>query len=439
MNSRAQIDKLVRKRKLTASSIVGVTLLFLALINAGSYFFVRQTGEYLEKSLDERLQTSASFASQLIENEAVDFYDPLSQPLLRLALSRIHAQSNLEAAYIIAPTLEVIADSRPEISMRGYVREDSLAIRQALEGSIATSQLHRIAGSNFKNVYSPLFDLDGNNALLVLEANAEFLDVLSTFNKGLFAGLVISAGLLVVITIYLVLATRSLIRTERAMQQSRRLAAMGQMGATMAHEIRNPLGIIKSTADVLREKYQDADKPDELFNFINEETMRLNRLVNDFLSLSRDPVLRLDKYCLNDIIAGAVAQVQSQGGNHINIAFSAEERLDIACDKDLLHQTILNLLLNAQQAIGDKKGEINISLKKERVRLKNFVTIEIRDNGPGFAGDPAQAFEPFYTTKTSGTGLGLAVSKTLIEKHGGSIRAENSPKGGAVIQISLPM
>ena len=434
-------EKLVLKRKLTAASIVAVTFVFLLIINIGSYFFLQRIGSHLEKGLDDRLKMAASFAIQLIEKETTNFYDPLYQSLLRINLGRIHTENELESAYLIDSNLHVIVDSRYDflVPSRGYIQEDSIAIRQSFDGVITTSNLHTFEGNNFKNVYASLFDYEGNVALLVLEANADFLQVMNDFKKGLFFGFLFSAMFLVIITIYLIFATKSILKFESELYQSRRLASMGQMSATMAHEIRNPLGIIKSTADVLRERYENPSAPDELFSFINEETNRLNKLVNDFLSLSREPKLTLAEHEINEIINSAILKIQPEITNLIKINYQHDTPISLTCDRDLIHQVMLNVLLNAIQAIGEKDGQIDIGLFPDNIRLVKFAHIKFIDNGPGFKNKPSTAFEPFYTTKTTGTGLGLAVSKTIIEKHGGQISASNLKSGGAQIDIYLPI
>jgi signal transduction histidine kinase len=436
----SQNEKLVLKRKMTATSIVAVTFVFLLMINIGSYFFIKRIGRHLENGLNDRLKMAASFSSQIIEKGATNFYDPLYQSLLRITLGRIHTENDLEAVYLVDSFLNVIVDSRYDLQLpsRAYVHQDSSAIQQSLAGTISTSTLHSFEGNHFKNVYAPLYDNDGNSALLVLEANADFLQAMNYFKKGLFLGSFISAILLLIITLYLILATKSILKTENELNQSKRLASMGQMSATMAHEIRNPLGIIKSTSDVLRERYEKPDEPDELFSFINEETMRLNRLVNDFLSLSREPKLETGIYDIAGILKGAIDKVRPEN-KYIEIVFNNAGPLNVECDKDLMDQVILNLLLNSIQAIDEKKGRIEISMSKDKMRTRTFSHIEIKDNGPGFDDSPTAVFEPFYTTKTSGTGLGLAVSRTIVEKHGGLIKAENDKNGGAIVRLYLPM
>lgn len=433
--------RLLFRRKLAVASVVLVTFLFLLLFNLGSYFFIKRMGKHLENALDARLITAASLSTQIIEKDLTNLYDPREHSLIRNLLAQIQSGNDLEAVYITDPTFNILVDSKmvPEITSRGYLQEDSTEIASALNGSITASPLHTVAGNHFKSVYAPIIDFDGNTAVIVLEANAAFLDIISWFRRGLYIGSITSLFLLVFLTGYLFWATRLFLKTEAQLQQSRRLAAMGQMGATMAHEIRNPLGIIKSTSDVLRERYQNTEEPDELFSYINDEIRRLNRLVNDFLSLSREPVLNADEHNLAQIVSRAVQSFTAENHGKVKINVDSPDELFVQCDKDLLHQVILNLLLNAVQATEKRDTEIQIHLSRQKVRAKNLAQIEIADNGAGFADNQQNIFEPFYTTKTKGTGLGLAVSRSIIEKHGGWIEAENRKEGGAIIRFFLPL
>ncbi len=436
--------RLLLRRKLTVASVVVATFLFLLFYNLGSYFFIKKMGRHLEQSLDSRLKTAASLAAQIIELDVTNIYDASEHPLLRIVLTRIKNDNELEAAYLIDSSYNVILDSRLDLELsasRSYIVEDSSAIRQALVGSISTSQLHTVAGNHFKSVYAPVNDLFGNSAILVLEANAEFFDMIRFFKKGLLIGSVTSGLLLILLTLFLIGATSLFLKTEEQLQKSRRLAAMGQMAATVAHEIRNPLGIIKSTADVLREKYHSGDEPDELFGFINDEVQRLNRLVNDFLTLSREPKLNRVDENLIGIVENAIRQFKAEPDENIRVEFRATtNKAVVNCDRDKIHQVLLNLLLNARQALEkSENGQIKVELSAEKIKGKEFAKVEIADNGPGLPGDSDEIFDPFYTTRTKGTGLGLAVSRNIIELHGGRIEAENRPQGGAVLRFYLPM
>ena len=434
--------RLAYRRKLTIISVIGVTFVFLALFNLGAYWFLHRIGNFLEESLDARLRMSAQMSLGMLEDNLNNVYDPSEQTLLSLQLDRLRLQNELESAYIINAGYKVLADASPELKniSRGYLLDDSTSLKKIELGEIAVSSLHRVEGHYFKNAYAPLYDLYGNTSILVLEANAHSFNMIRFFRRGLYVGTLISIVLLFMIIIYVTWATRLLVKTETELQQSQRLAAMGQMAATVAHEIRNPLGIIKSTSDVLREKYQDPDVPDEMFDFINEEIGRLNRLVNDFLSFAREPQLNMAEHNLDDLVNDAANAFRAEHSEATELDISiADGPLVALCDRDHIHRVLLNLLINACQAVETGTAHIGVQVERENQRGKVFAIIRITDNGAGIHGNPDEIFNPFFTTKTRGTGLGLAVSKTIIERHGGKIQAGNNNTGGAWFRFSIPL
>jgi len=432
---------LLFRRKATVASVVVVTFFFLLFYNLGSYLFIKRIGRHLEEALDGRLKTAATLSTQIIERDLEDLHDTSTHSLVRLLLAQIRLQNDLEAAYLISTHFDVLVDSRLELEFqvsRGYLRNDSTAIHSADTGVISVSSLRTVAGNHFKNVYAPVSDILGNRAILVLEANADFMDIIRFFHRGLLIGAVTSLMLLLLLVFFLIGATSLFLKTEAQLQQSRRLASMGQMAATVAHEIRNPLGIIKSTADILRERQQEASGSTELFGYINDEIRRLNRLVGDFLSLSREPAPKLAENDLCKIVEDAVHIFQAEDGTKTDIALpNNRESLQVACDADMLRQVMLNLFLNSAQAM-DGSGKICVEVKSEKIRGRRFAQVRVMDSGKGIEGDPNAIFEPFYTTKAQGTGLGLAVSRNIIERHGGWMQAANRLEGGAVVEFWLP-
>ncbi|MBN2357120.1 hypothetical protein JXO59_13465 [candidate division KSB1 bacterium] len=437
--SAAVSQKLLRRRKLTVAAVVAATFLFLLFYNLGSYFFIKRMGRHLEGMLDQRLQVLGSLTAQIIERSLLDLDNHADKSLLQLTLNRIRLDHQLEAVYLIDHRRDVIVDARldwQDIMVRSYLREDSTSIDRALSGLVSVSQLHTIADNHFKSVYTPLIDLSGSDYILVMEANADFLQVMAIFNRGLYAGVLTSVILLALLTIFLMTATSLFLRTEARLHQARRLAYLGQMSATVAHEIRNPLAVIKSTTDVLREKYSGQAKVSDLFTYIDDEIRRLNQLVNDFLSFSKEPSLKIEPTDLSRLIRQVLDTFADQP---VTITFEAEENAFIVpCDADKIRQVLINLLLNAVQATDSQQSRIVVRLSEAHLRRKPFACVSVCDHGPGLMGKGNEIFEPFFTTKSSGTGLGLAVSRQLVYSHGGIIEAIEPEDGGTILRFCLP-
>jgi len=225
---------------------------------------------------------------------------------------------------------------------------------------------------------------------------------------------------------------------EENLHMSERLAGMGRVVASIAHEIRNPLGIIRSSAELLLRRTGQADpRTSGILQAIYDEAVRLSQTVNDFLDYARPRRPRQDYVdlvqVLKQVLAFQAGQIERQG---VQLELDdLEESLPVTGDKDLLYRALYNLVANALQAM-DGVGSLRVS---GRAHADGHVELTLLDSGPGF--DPAhlpQALDPFFTTKDSGTGLGLPIVNSIVSSHGGAIRLENAPEGGAVAHISLP-
>lgn len=447
-----KLESFFLKRKAMIVTLVGSLLLLLVAYNFAGWVFLTQFEENLDHELGRRLQAVAGVVSKLLErdlpqNEIVGELpqSPGALLLYRVTLNEIRNENQLQAIYIVTPDYRTII-SEPEGNfetgdMIAYLREDSTEFIAALNDSAAFSRLHEIAGNKFKSGYAPIKNLVGEViAVVVIEASANFFSILDKFQNGLFLGIFLSVIVILLYGVFIAWAVTYFVRLQESARQNERLAVMGQMAATVAHEIRNPLGIIKSTAEVLRDLVSPNGKQKELLEFIPSEVDRLNRLVSDFLTFARDKKLNLERQNIVETIGKAVSDIQQEFKNSaVEIACSVEtEEILVEHAPDGIRQVVLNLVMNSIQAMNNS-GSVKIEIAKNIKRGKKFVQIGVVDNGPGIDGRPDKVFEPFFTTKTSGSGLGLSVTKQIIEKHGGTMEAVNLASGGLGVYFSLPL
>jgi two-component system, NtrC family, sensor histidine kinase HydH len=229
---------------------------------------------------------------------------------------------------------------------------------------------------------------------------------------------------------------------EEQLRRSEKLSTLGEMAAVLAHEIRNPLGSIRGTAEILKDDYLPGDPKHEFIEIQIKETERLNRVVEDFLRMAR-PQKSERRSCQIqselETIVTLVSKDAKERGVKLELQPSPPGAVFTA-DGEKLRQAFLNIVLNALQAV-PVGGAVVISTQLHEEGTKNAMCeIRFRDTGPGI--DPEvlqQVFEPFYTTKTDGTGLGLAVTKRIIENHDGTLSIESEPGAGATVVVRLPM
>jgi two-component system, NtrC family, sensor histidine kinase HydH len=225
---------------------------------------------------------------------------------------------------------------------------------------------------------------------------------------------------------------------ESQLHHAERLAALGEMTAGVAHEVRNPLGIISSTAELLRERLNRYEPNNRLAQIIVEETNRLNAKISEFLDFARPREPNLQTCELDKVLDRSLELLEPEIHRlHISITrdYQTNGRVQ-AADPGLLHQAFLNLLLNAIQAMPEG-GALNVCVTPGK--NGRGTEIQVRDTGLGI--DPEtlkKVFNPFYTTKEKGSGLGLPIVKSIIESHRGTIRVESNPDLGTAVIMELP-
>ena len=234
-------------------------------------------------------------------------------------------------------------------------------------------------------------------------------------------------------------------RAEDDARRSERLAALGQLSAGLAHEIRNPLGVIKGSAEMLQQKLQGSEPlAGELAGYISAEVNRLNALVARFLDFARPAHLDLHAQRVCDLIDRSLESVLAQSPNSkVRVERHYSPVPEILADEQLCERIFVNLIQNAFQAMEaspDGRDEVLcISVAPEISGGRSGVSVAIDDTGPGVPPEAReQIFNPFFTTKKDGVGLGLAIVAKIVDDHRGSITLEGDSRPGAHFRIFLP-
>jgi len=236
---------------------------------------------------------------------------------------------------------------------------------------------------------------------------------------------------------------------EETVRQGDRLSMLGTLAAGLAHEIKNPLGGIRGAAQLLSMELSKDNPLQEYTEIMIKETERVNRIIEELMNLARPPAIVVTDVNLGKILNDIVLLQKEVKGNR-GLTFNL--RLDpsippIQGNEDRLIQLFLNLIMNATEAV-DRNGQVDIvtrisseyHLTKKGKRPSPLVVVEIRDDGNGIPPEELdRIFTPFYTTKTKGTGLGLATCQKIVRDHEGFLKLESTPGKGTVFSVSLPL
>ncbi len=235
-------------------------------------------------------------------------------------------------------------------------------------------------------------------------------------------------------------------RFNRQVRRMDRLASVGTLAAGIAHEIKNPLVSIKTFAQLLPERYEEMDFRNNFGNVVLSEIDRINRLVHNLLGFARPRHVQAGPVQVHDLVDRALTLLENEFKKK-NVEVSCEYGDDvpvIIADPEQLYQVVFNLLQNAAQAIDASSGRVTISTKKStldtRQVSKEVVLLSIQDTGSGIEKkDVASIFDPFFSTKADGSGLGLSICHNILKEHGATIDVESAPGKGSVFTITLPV
>ncbi|MDR2124052.1 MAG: two-component sensor histidine kinase [Desulfovibrio sp.] len=271
------------------------------------------------------------------------------------------------------------------------------------------------------------------------------------FQQLVLAVTLLGSGMLTVLLLLLVrraeraiaLRTAEEQRLLNELHQHEKLAGMGRVVAGIAHEIRNPLGIISSSAEFLLNRAGDEKNGStRILRAIYDEARRLTRTVGDFLDYARPRQPVRDSVDAAQVISQALAFLTPDiNAREVAVLRSGEtENFFVPGDKDLLYRAFYNIMSNALQAM-ESGGTLSIDLRRTPGAGSDVpgARLTFRDSGPGFAHEYMdKVLDPFFTTKDGGTGLGLPIVANIIGSHGGRLELSNAPEGGAVVQVTLP-
>jgi signal transduction histidine kinase len=431
----------------------------LILLYGGGWYLLQLVKESKERDLGQRMLSIGQTAAIQLENldgNLADFADeegnvdvevlatyadaPNVQDL-RAWLKRLKDQNNLHTVMIVNFENQILIDGDGSYGVGEefpFLEIDQVEIAEAKAGTPATSSLYRVRDFPYKRSYTPL--VDENNrvlGLLRLEASPDYLQELVGLKHRLYWLGCVCALLLGLVAALFYRLLKHLIKAEEAIAFTDRLQSLGTLAAGLAHELRNPLGIILATSEGLRDELPEQSEQRQLVTDIIGECQRLNTLITQFLSFShpgRPEDVR--PFQITSALESVLALLKKDlEKKQVKVQTAYQEPLPLLrMDEKSVRQVMLNLLLNAKDAVA--QGGI-VALRVERKR--KWVSVEIRDDGCGIpARDLKAIYDPFFTTKPTGTGLGLFISRNIVEGYGGKMEISSEPGKGTVVVVMLP-
>jgi signal transduction histidine kinase len=427
-----------RKKRLTL--ITAFMIVFLVVLIATTFVLYRRAERHLDNELGDRLVAVATGLAHAVQ---IAMPDTVTSALIGADLLTILYETSVENdlvnIVILTPEGRTVVDlggySEPG-EMNPFIDLDFSAVTLARSGLAAYTNLYRSGDIFMKTAYAPVKSTDNAVVGIVgVEAGAGFFTELRELSNLIVFILV--AGIVAVTVLGGLFYRQSIAldRAQEAMIRRENLATMGRMVANIAHDIRNPLSIIKTSAQRLQRKY---DTNDEVFTYISEEVDELNRILTGYLdfagshtdaTFAPQSAERIVRRCLLVV----EPEMQAHG---IELSHRMPDGdLTLYADEKRVQQAVMNVLINAVQAVGDG-GSIDVVLKKRR----QYGVIEVEDNGCGMDEKVIkEVTKPFYTSRADGSGLGLSIVKTIVDEHGGSLVIDSTPGKGTTIELLFPL
>lgn len=345
-------------------------------------------------------------------------------------LPQVARDNDLEAAYLLDEQLRPAGTSRASDFLISLLRIDPDRAMAALRGSPSVGPAYRLesAGGDEESdsVLAGYFAVPGPpHRVLVLEAGAAFVAVPTRLRATALASVVAALALAVLCALLVVAGLQAAAREQTLRAEAERGQAVREMAAMVAHELRNPLATIRAGAEILREASTDRDLCDDILS----EVARLSELTSQFLQFSHDVPLQfsdVDVVGLCRDVAGRLQRAHPDTAT-LTIRVTGDDTAVVRADPARLIQVLINLTQNAVQAV-HARGTIALAVRKIGTDGSEGAEIRVCDSGPGISAEMQRVlFTPFRTTKPTGTGLGLVVSRRIIEQHGGTLTIAAGP------------
>lgn len=423
---------------------IAAALVVLVIINVGYRAIVSDLSLTLDEQLGDQLGGLAeTFAAGLEPayvrgvTSAAEAFDPAGYVALRNQARDFAHLNRLVSATILDTTWQdPFAPDTDSLGRRVYSLLDQEGAWALRSGLVWTSRTFRWGDSYYRSAAAPVIDPVSDEwlAIVRIEADAQYFGALDRLGRLAWGIHLLSAVLALALVGLLLWYGRVTRRWETELLRSEKLIGLGRLAATIAHEIRNPLGIIKATAQRLTHLDDGGEidgKRAELLRFIPEEVDRLDRILTRYLQIGALDKSRPVEVDLGRELASWIGGIEER----TRIQVSAAECPAIVADAEAPRQVLLNLVRNALESSPDSKA-VDISWARDG----EWGALRVADRGPGISKDMrSEVFEPFFTTKATGTGLGLYAVKALVERDGGSVTIEDNPGGGTVFVVKWPL
>jgi signal transduction histidine kinase len=432
-------------RRPLLGALAGAAVALILLFGFSAWLLSRNLGQ-ARKASQGRMSGLADYIAEHLAEDIFSYPFEFTPSLFPaqyaeqqgLWLSRLTRATGLERAVIADSGGQVYASSENFIAsgedLRPYLVDTALFAGAARDGRPRFTPLSEIDGVPFQSLYYP-FSLHGKRQMLALESDQAFIASVEQFRTYLAFASIFVIILFAALTAVLYALDR---RFQAALAESRRnerLAFLGRTSAELAHELKNPLAIIKASVDVLRNQV-DPERKLPAFAYLSDEVMRLSRLIGNILGFSKDKPLEAKPFAPRAVLDEAAAAL---GKEFPGVAWTVavQEGLSLHGDADAFRQMAENLARNAAHAMGGKGGFAVSWEERGKGGAMRFA-----DTGPGFPKDVRKRlFEPFVSGSKTGTGLGLSIVKSLCERSGWtlSLTADRAAGDAATcFEIGIP-